>query len=34
MKIYVAFIQENNWETELENIGCYSTEEKSQRGYC
>lgn len=29
MKIYVAWIQENNWETELQNIGCYSTEEKA-----
>lgn len=30
MKIYVAWLQENNWETESFNIGCYSTEEKAK----
>jgi len=30
MKIYVAWIQENYWETEPINIGCYSTEEKAK----
>lgn len=30
MKIYVAWIQENDWEIESENIGCYSTEEKAK----
>lgn len=30
MKIYVAFIQENDQETIPENIGCYSTEEKAK----
>ena len=30
MKIYVAWIQENDWETEPQNIGCYSTEEKAK----
>jgi hypothetical protein len=30
MKIYVAWIQENDWETEPENIGCYSTKEKAE----
>ena len=30
MKIYVAWIQENYWETEPFNIGCYSTEEKAK----
>lgn len=30
MKIYLAFIQENDWETEPENIGCYSTDEKAK----
>jgi len=30
MKIYVAFIQENDWETIPQNIGCYSTEEKAK----
>lgn len=30
MKIYVAWIQENDWETEPINIGCYSTEEKAK----
>lgn len=30
MKIYVAWIQENDWETEPFNIGCYSTEEKAK----
>lgn len=30
MKIYVAWIQEDDWETESENIGCYSTEEKAK----
>lgn len=30
MKIYVAWIQENDWETESENIGCYSTKEKAE----
>lgn len=31
MKIYVAFIQENDWETIPQNIGCYSTIEKAER---
>ena len=31
MKIYVAFIQENDWETIPENIGCYSTKEKAEK---
>ena len=31
MKIYVAWIQENNWETEPQNVGCYSTEEKAEK---
>lgn len=30
MKIYLAWIQENDWETEPYNIGCYSTEEKAK----
>ena len=30
MKIYVAWLQENDWETEPINIGCYSTEEKAK----
>lgn len=30
MKIYVVWLQENNWETEPFNIGCYSTEEKAK----
>ena len=30
MKIYLAWIQENDWETEPINIGCYSTEEKAK----
>lgn len=30
MKIYVAWIQVNDWETEPFNIGCYSTEEKAK----
>lgn len=30
MKIYVAWIQFNDWETVPENIGCYSTEEKAK----
>lgn len=30
MKIYLAWIQENDWETEPQNIGCYSTEEKAK----
>lgn len=30
MKIYLAWIQENDWETEPFNIGCYSTEEKAK----
>jgi exo-beta-1,3-glucanase (GH17 family) len=31
MKIYVAWIQENDWETEPQNIGCYSTKEKAEK---
>jgi lantibiotic modifying enzyme len=30
MTIYVACIQENDWETESRNIGCYSTIEKAE----
>lgn len=30
MTIYIAWIQENDWETEPQNIGCYSTEEKAK----
>ena len=29
MKIYIAIVQENDWETEPVNIGCYSTREKA-----
>lgn len=31
MKIYLAFIQINDWETEPQNIGCYSTIEKAKK---
>jgi len=31
MKIYVAWIQEDDWETIPENIGCYSTKEKAEK---
>lgn len=30
MNIYVAWIQENDWETTPWNIGCYSTTEKAK----
>lgn len=30
MDIYVAWMQENYWETEPWNIGCYSTNEKAE----
>ena len=30
MKIYVAWLQENDWETESFCIGCYSTKEKAE----
>ena len=30
MDIYVAWMQENEWETEPWNIGCYSTKEKAK----
>ena len=30
MKIYLAWIQENEWEAEFQNIGCYSTKEKAK----
>lgn len=30
MKIYLAWIRENDWDTEPLNIGCYSTEEKAK----
>lgn len=30
MKIYVAWIQRNDWDTTPQNIGCYSTEEKAK----
>lgn len=30
MDIYVALIQENDWDTEPWNIGCYSTIEKAE----
>ncbi len=31
MKIYVAWIQRNDWDTTSQNIGCYSTEEKAKK---
>jgi hypothetical protein len=31
MKLYLAFIQVNDWETGPEVIGCYSTEEKAKK---
>ena len=31
MKIYVAWLQENDWETESFCIGCYSTKEKAKK---
>jgi exo-beta-1,3-glucanase (GH17 family) len=30
MKIYLAWIQEDDYDTEPLNIGCYSTEEKAK----
>lgn len=30
MDIYVAWMQENRWETEPWDIGCYSTNEKAE----
>lgn len=30
MEIYVAWIQENDWETDSFNVGCYSTEKKAR----
>lgn len=30
MKIYVAWVQENEWETESFNIGVYSSIEKAK----
>ena len=30
MKIYVAWIQRNDWDTTPQNIGCYSTKEKAE----
>lgn len=31
MKIYVAWVQENEWETQPFNIGVYSSEEKAKK---
>ena len=30
MKIWVAIVQQNDWETEPMNIGCYSTGENAE----
>ena len=32
MKVYVAVLQENYWETEPFNIGVYSSREKAEAG--
>lgn len=29
MKVWVAIVQQNEWETEPMNIGCYSTRENA-----
>ena len=29
MRVWVAIVQVNDWETEPMNIGCYSTREKA-----
>lgn len=31
MDIYVAWMEENDWEVEPWNIGCYSTKEKAEK---
>lgn len=31
MKIYVAWVQENEWETQPFNIGAYSSKEKAKK---
>jgi hypothetical protein len=32
MTVYVAILQENDWETEPFNIGVYSSREKAEAG--
>lgn len=32
MKVYVAILRENDWETEPFNIGVYSSREKAKGG--